>query len=131
MNSSVLFSTVTFSRSCSIAFTPTHSRGPSLLIPPPLSRRFEKSMTPARSRLSWKAKSNPIFVIPSKVEESRDAADPYRLGIVQLRWGPLTITTLRQLLEQFLPAGPSFIARFSVGFANGGIGWFAQTHETV
>ncbi|PYL22156.1 MAG: hypothetical protein DMF44_11955, partial [Verrucomicrobia bacterium] len=88
-------------------------------------------MTPVRSRLSWKAKSNRIFVIPSKVEESRDAADPYRLVIVQLRQGPITITTLRQLLEQFLPALPSFIARLSVSFANGGIAWFAHPHETV
>jgi len=75
-------------------------------------------MTPVRSRLSWKAKSNPIFVIASKVEESRDAADPYRLGIVQLRYGALTITILRQLLEQSLPALPCFVARFSVGFTH-------------
>src|SRR4051812_50160078 len=88
-------------------------------------------MTPVRSRLSWKAKSNPIFVIPSKVEESRDAADRYRLGIVQLCQGPLTITILRQLLEQFLPALPSFIARLSVSFANGGICLFAPPPENA
>src|SRR5882762_4139256 len=41
------------------------------------------------------------------------------------------IAMLWQLLEQLLPALPSFIARFSVGFANGGIGWFTGTHETV
>jgi hypothetical protein len=28
------------------------------LIPPPLSRRFEKCTTRVRSRLSWKAKTN-------------------------------------------------------------------------
>src|SRR5204862_8365028 len=78
-----------------------------------------------------KATTISIFTIAAKVEDSRDAADRYRLGIVPLRQGPLTITILRQLLEQFLPALPSFIARLSVSFANGGIAWFAHPHETV
>src|SRR5439155_13991155 len=38
---------------------------------------------------------------------------------------------LWQLLQQCLPARPRFVACFFVTFANGGIGWFTGTHETV
>src|SRR6266404_8118240 len=100
----------TFNHSWPIAFTRIRRRAPCLLIPPRSSRRFERSTTQVRSRLSWKAESNAIVVIQSKVEESRDAADPYRRRILRLRYAPLTITMLRQLLEQFLPARPGFVA---------------------
>src|SRR5678815_336530 len=104
MNSSALFSMATFNHWWPIAFTPTRRRAPSLLIPPQLSKRFEKSTTRVRSRLSWKAESNAIVAIPSKVEESRDTADPYRREILRLRYAPLTITMLRQLFQQYFPA---------------------------
>src|SRR5215211_4958104 len=38
---------------------------------------------------------------------------------------------LWQLPEEFLPARPSFVARFLVRFANGGISWLAGAHKTV
>jgi hypothetical protein len=50
-----------------------------------------------RLPLSWKAKSNAIVVIPGKVEKCPDAADPYRRGILRLRYTLLTTRMLRQL----------------------------------
>jgi hypothetical protein len=87
--------------------------------------RFEKFTTRVRSRLSWKAESNTIVAIPSKVEESRDAADPYRREILRLRYAPLTITMLRQLFQQHFPVRPCFVARFFIGFANCRVGRLA------
>src|SRR5438477_1888245 len=53
-NSSALFSTATFNRSCSAAFSPTNKRAPFVWTPPLSLKHCGKFMTPARWRTNWK-----------------------------------------------------------------------------